>query len=92
MKQTLFVCRCGSLEHLFIVSAEEEYLFIETHLAPLPFFERLKHAVRYLFGYRSKYGDFDEIVLDARTALDLGDYLVRWAEGDTYEFPPNDVH
>jgi hypothetical protein len=92
MKQILFVCRCASLEHLFVVSAEEEDLFIETHLAPLPFFERLKHAVRYLFGYRSKYGDFDEIVLDARTALDLGDYLVRWAEGDTYEFPTNDVH
>lgn len=92
MKQTLFVCKCGSLQHLFIVTAEEEDLYIETHLAPLPFFKRLKHAVRYLFGYRSKYGDFEETVLDARSALDLGDYLIRWSVGGLYEFPNNDVH
>ena len=92
MKRQLFTCACSSLEHMFVVSAEEEDLFIEVHLAPLPFLMRLKHAIRYVFGYRSAYGDFEEVVLDTVTALDLGDYLIRWSEGEVYDFSTNDVH
>ena len=92
MKRTLFTCVCGSLEHIFIVTADDDDLFIEVHLSPLPFFERLKHAVQYLFGYRSRWGDFDEILLNPETALMLGDKLVEWAGGENRGFQPNDVH
>ena len=91
MKRTLFICRCGSLEHIFVVTADEEDLFIEVHLSPLPFVERVKHAIQYLFGYRSRWGDFDEILLDPETALRLGDSIVKWAGGYEQEFQPNDV-
>lgn len=90
MKRTLYSCRCGSLEHIFIVSADESDAFIEIHLAPLPIWQRIWNAVRYAFGHRSKYGDFQEILLSPETALYLGDQLVNWANGPT-EFQPNDV-
>ena len=91
MKRTLFVCRCYSIEHSFIVSADEDDLFIEIHLAALPFWKRLWHAFNYVVGRKSKWGDFEEVLLSPETALDLGDKVVEWAKGESQVFQPNDV-
>jgi hypothetical protein len=92
MKRTLFTCRCGSIEHIFVITADDEDLFIEVHLAPLPLWQRVRQAIKYVFGYRSKWGDFDEILLDPTQALQLGDLIVDWAKGGDMGFLPNDVH
>jgi len=92
MKRTLFVCRCHSIEHSFVISADEEDLFIEVHLASAPFWSRVKNAIGYILGRKSKWGDYEEILLSPEQALDLGDRLVEWASGQKYEFPTNDVH
>jgi len=92
MKRTLFVCRCYSIEHSFVVSADEDDLFIEVHLSSAPFWVRLKNAVRYVLGYKSKWGDFEEILLSPCQALDLGDKIVEWAQGESSVFLPNDVY
>lgn len=91
MKRTLFTCRCFSIEHSFVVSADNEDVFIEVHLAGLPFWSRVKHAINYVLGRKSKWGDFEEILLDPETALDLGDKLMEWASGESIAFQPNDV-
>lgn len=91
MKRTLYICACGSLEHSFVVTGDTNDLFIEIHLAPLPFWVRVRNAVAYVFGHRSKWGDFEEIVLTPNMALDLGDSLVEWATGESVVFSPNDV-
>ena len=36
---------------------------MEIHLAKLSFWDRLKHDIKYIFGYRCMYGDFDEVIL-----------------------------
>lgn len=92
MKRTLYTCRCHSLEHMFVVSADDEDFFIEIHLAPLPFLRRVKNAVRYVFGKRCKYGDFDVVLLSPSDAVTLGDTLIEWAQGEVAAFPQNDVH
>ena len=92
MKRTLFVCHCGSLEHSFVVSADEDLFYVEVHLSPLPFWRRLRNAVRYVFGRRSPWGDFEEVVLDPYEALTLADSLLEWTGGQSYVFPTNDVH
>ena len=92
MRRTLFTCRCGSIEHIFVITADEEDLFIEVHLAPLPFWKRLGNAVRYILGERSPYGDFEEIILSPEDALGLGDKLVEWAGGESLAFRPNDIY
>lgn len=92
MKRTLYICACNSMQHMFVVAADKEDMFIEIHLAPLSFWGRLKNAVRYLFGQRCKWGDFEEIILTPDMALDLGDKLVEWAGGESSVFTPNDVY
>lgn len=91
MKRTLFVCRCYSIEHSFVVSADDEDAFIEVHLASKPLWSRVKNAIRYVLGLKSKWGDFEEILLSPEQALDLGDKLVEWAQGESNVFRPNDV-
>jgi hypothetical protein len=91
MKRTLFVCRCYSIEHSFIISADDEDVFIEVHLSPAPFLGRVKNAIRYVFGKKTKWGDFEEILLSPSQALDLGDKLIEWAQGESSVFQPNDV-
>ena len=80
MKRELFVCRCHSLQHHFVVSADEEDAFIEVHLATVPLRKRFWSALRYLNGGKSKWGDYEEILLSPGQALDLGQKLVKWAE------------
>ncbi len=61
-------CSCDSPEHTFMFIMDDDpewndtYLFV--HLKPLPFWRRVAAAIRYVFGYTSKYGCFDESVLN----------------------------
>jgi hypothetical protein len=77
---------------MFVVSADDDDFFLEVHLSPLPFRHRVKNALRYLFGKRCKYGDFEEVVLSPASAVALGDALIEWAQGGITAFPQNDVH
>lgn len=92
MKRTLYLCRCGSIQHMLVVTADDDDLFFEVHLAPLPFFERVKTALRYILGRRSRWGDFEEVYFSPAMALELGDRLVEWAGGKPDVFSPNDVY
>ena len=65
-----FGCECGSDEHLMVFrywaedGDDDKELYLNVHLANYEnFFQRLWVAVRFLFGYRSKFGEFDEVVI-----------------------------
>lgn len=92
MKRTLFTCACSNIEHSFVVTSDEDYVFIEIHLAGLPFWSRLKNAIRYVLGKKSKWGDFEEVLLVPYDAVKLGDSLLEWATGESVAFTPNDVY
>jgi len=58
-------CRCMSPEHLlkFHLDLEDGDLCVDFHLANyLPWYKRIWVGVKYAFGYKSKYGDFDEFI------------------------------
>lgn len=66
-RETL-ICQCNSEEHQFsFVWFEDEHgkgeVFMEIHLTPHTLWGRLKNAIKYIFGHRSIYGDFDEVIL-----------------------------
>ena len=66
-RETL-ICQCNSEEHQFsFVWFEDEHgkgeVFMEIHLTPHTLWGRLKNAIKYIFGHRSVYGDFDEVIL-----------------------------
>lgn len=66
-RETL-ICQCHSVEHQISFSWIEDKelegeVYMEIHFAKLSFWDRLKHRVKYIFGYRCRYGDFDEVTL-----------------------------
>ena len=68
-------CDCSSAEHsillMFDPEDRDDMLYVCPHLTKQSFWRRLK----YLFGFQSKYGAFEELVLrDAQVAA-LGDFL-----------------
>lgn len=65
--QELVLCNCGNAEHQLIFRAfdgdDDPWVYVTIHLRKFPFWKRLVNGVKYIFGHRSKYGDFDEIIL-----------------------------
>lgn len=69
MKNELVLCSCNNTEHqlLFLGYEDSEIgneVYIHIHLPTQSFWKRLKHGIKYILGYKSRYGDFDEIVLN----------------------------
>lgn len=65
-----FECTCSSKEHTFCVTSEESdtdwppELFFHFQLVhPGNFFSKLKTAVKFLFGYKCRFGHWDVINL-----------------------------
>lgn len=75
-QQETLICQCGSIEHQFsFVWWEDEELegevYMEVHLNPLSFWQRLKNGIKYIFGHRSIFGDFDDVILRKEDAHKL---------------------
>jgi len=59
-------CRCMSTEHIvkFHLDLDDGDLCLDFHLSNYQnWYKRAWVAIKYVFGYKSKYGDFDEIIL-----------------------------
>lgn len=70
----ILVCACHSVEHQVVISYDEEdnQAYISIHLVPLySFWKRFVHGIKYIFGYRCKYGDFDEFLFKEEHAEKL---------------------
>ena len=94
MKTTLY-CACSSNEHqISLESFEDEGvkdLYLAFHLAQAkPWYRRIVNAVKYVFGYRCKYGDFDEFLFTVETAAVVKNYLDEYLGTEsitTYSYP-----
>ena len=79
---TLFVCDCNDVHHQMIVSFDPDPMFndsiwFQIHLSDGNFITRLRYAIRYIFGQKSKYGNgaFSEILLNKEKTKKLIDLL-----------------
>lgn len=78
MERKIFICDCHSLEHQVIFWYDEEYneVYCEPHLITYRnFFQRLWYGIRYAFGYKSRFGAWDELVFKPEDVEKLRDYL-----------------
>lgn len=69
-----YVCQCHSLEHFFVISYDQTWndsVFVNVYLSHLPFFKRFILGIKYIFGYKSRYGNYEEILLDKTQVNDL---------------------
>ena len=73
MKQNEFdkivVCGCRYAEHHYVytkVAPEygDKYVYISVHLSNYSFWKRVKLAIKYIFGYKSKYGNYDTFIIN----------------------------
>ena len=72
--EILLLCDCSSDEHQLIVRWDDEdnEVYVSVHLANyMGFWKRLWHAMKYVFGYKSRYGAFDEVILRKEDADNL---------------------
>jgi len=76
-------CSCGACEHQAIITADPDdgLVLVEFHLVTWQnILRRLWVAIRYVFGYRSRYGAWDELVMDREQVAELREYLDKFLE------------
>ena len=65
MKETIF-CKCESYEHHLIFDYDEDSkeVYVAVNLIPHKnILKRLWIAIKYVFGYKSRFGQYDEFML-----------------------------
>ena len=87
-KEIVVICDCSSHDHQmafsYLPSAFEHddwvELYVTFHLhSHKGFFRRLWRGIRYAFGYRSRFGEWDELVLFADDADEIARFLGAYA-------------
>ena len=79
--EILLMCECSSCEHqlIFRWDDEDHEVYASMHLANYRgFWKRLWYGLKYAFGYKSRYGAFDEVILrweDAENLQKVVDHL-----------------
>jgi hypothetical protein len=80
------VCDCGDVEHQFIVSyfdddVDDDFTYVHVHLTHMPVWDRIKTAIAYVLGKRSRFGVFGEILLTADQCARLANLLEQRSRG-----------
>jgi len=61
-----YECSCYSSEHCFIfrIDLDDGQVYLSPYLCShFSFFKRLIYGIKYIFGHKSDYGAFDEIII-----------------------------
>ena len=93
MRHEHFECICDSEEHSMRVTyfvdewdgMEEDEVYISLYLADRGFWYRLWHGVKYIFGYKSLYGDYQCITIQRQDAERLRDLMNRYIDSGLVE-------
>lgn len=70
----VLICECNSTEHQIVINYDEEdnvaycHIHLTTHKN---FFKRLWAGLRYAFGHKCRYGNWDEFILSDKHAKQL---------------------
>jgi len=61
-------CDCSLPTHMIRFSYNKEYCYLTTHLASTSLLSRIGGGIKYIFGHKSNYGDFQETLLRPASA------------------------
>lgn len=78
MNKIMVDCNCYSDEHraFFSLADEKDLIFMHIFLVDYDnIFKRIWKAVKYVFGYKCKFGHWDEFQLSRREAKELMEML-----------------
>lgn len=76
MKDEIIICECSSAEHQLVLRFDDDkdlgrQVFVEIHLVPLVWYKRLWLGLKYIFGYKCCYGNFEEVILSPKHARQI---------------------
>jgi len=74
----IFVCACHSLDHqvTFWYDEDDEQLVTEVRLITHKgFFKRLWVGITYAFGYKCRYGNFDQFIFNDNDLIELRKFI-----------------
>lgn len=73
----IFVCECHSLEHQtkFFYDEEDQMLYAYIHLTQHGFWKRLITGIKYIFGYSSRFGEWDQFIFKEEDEAKLREFL-----------------
>lgn len=86
----VLICSCNSTEHqiVFHKSSGNDWfppeVYAHVHLVRRSFWYRFKYGLKYIFGYKSKYGAWDEFILDKSHIEDL-QTIIKHLEDETVQ-------
>jgi hypothetical protein len=86
--EMILICSCHSFEHMvhFWWCEEDKVMYVHTHLTTYRnFFKRLWVGLRYAFGYKSRFGEWDSCIFDDRQLKALRDFIQK---NTPYDFNP----
>jgi hypothetical protein len=74
------LCDCSSTEHQIIIIKDIDEVigreaYVQIHLSKLSFFKRLIYAIKYIFGYKCRYGCFEEFIISRDNVDKLEDLV-----------------
>jgi len=78
IRTELILCECKSAEHQIILMGfmDDSDIYLQIHLNTYRnFWQRLWHGLRYAAGYKSRYGDWDELVLGPAELEKLNNFI-----------------
>ena len=59
------LCECYSFDHVWhlFYDEDDDLLYVTSHLRTGNIFKRIIVAIKYVLGYRSRFGEFDEFLI-----------------------------
>ena len=76
----IMTCDCHSTEHQIVINFDEDtkenLVYLHIHLVThRNFFKRLWLGLKYVFGYKSRYGNWDEFIVSRKNYHKLKDVV-----------------
>lgn len=75
MIEKVFKCDCHDPEHQVWFSYDsdddDKEMYVTYHIESRSLLRRLKHSIKYVFGFRSYFGAFSEIILTDNKVTEL---------------------
>lgn len=89
-----FECACHDNEHLLIINYDPEYgdIWVDVHLKNYPWYMRLWIAIKYIFGYKTKYGCFSTWMMNNKDAQKMIDLINKKEAFDEQQKKDMEVH
>ena len=81
MKHKYVECDCACDEHRIVFMREPNDTWIDMYVTVYlnhyrKWYKRIYIAIKYVFGYKCKYGDFDCTMLNKKDTQELGEWLI----------------